>query len=361
MKVKQILSLGIIAFILHSCSADRSKPKDVVQQYIELGFDRNYPERYELLSNNTKQSVSLGEYQKFYEAPDSLLFTNHKILSLEELNSDANYPTYKRFKTKIQQQNSKNDTLVYLNYWSLKNDDNKWGVVWSLTIQLQANQKFNDSEYEGALQLLKKANELDPFDAGIYSLTGWCFVRDDSKNLSERKDNILKNFKYAISLEPDMANHYNSLASYYSVAGIPDLQIENYNKAIDLTLNESEKGYLFANLSGVYLNENKIKESVKSIEKAIEIDKQSAFNWYKYGLILMEQDKNDQAKVAFEKSLNLPEMANSLQSSLYYNYSDLCYQLKDYKTSKKYILMCLELDPNASWAISLYEKLKLKS
>ena len=65
-----------------------------------------------------------------------------------------------------------------------------------------------------------------------------------SKSLSESKEQMLKNFKYAVSLEPDVANHYNSLASYYSMIKIPDLQIENYKKAIELTLNKRETSYL---------------------------------------------------------------------------------------------------------------------
>ncbi len=360
LKIIKKLIYGIIIIIgLQGCmSIDDSKPTELLNQYIKYGFEKSYKKRYNLISTDSKNLCSLGEYIKYYDKPDSLNPKNNEILLIKELEEDRDYPSYKRFKTKIRYITSKNDTIINIFYWTLINENNHWRVVWNSTITQQALQKYNQSDYDGTIKLSEKAIELNPFSADAYARIGWCYYRGISKSYSVTKEQMLKNFKYAVYLEPDIPAHYNSLASYYSVFGIPDLEIENYKKAIELTLNKKESSYLYANMSDTYLGKNNYNEALKAIRKAVSLDSLDTYNWYQYGQLLKRQGKNIEAKEKFEKAITLPSMENALQSGLLYAYAETCYRLKDFTTSKKYILMALELDPSKSKFINLYERVK---
>jgi tetratricopeptide (TPR) repeat protein len=351
----------IIILGFQSCnSLDESNPNELLTQYLNYGFDKSYEKRYNLISTDSKGLCSLGEYLKYYDSPDSLKPISSEILSIKELDKDINNPSFKRFKSKTEIITQSNDTIINQYYWTLKNEDNHWRVIWHQTILRQASQKYNDADYEGAIKLYEKAIVLNPYSANAYSKIGWCYYRDMSKSLAESKEQMLKNFKYAVSLEPDIADHYNSLASYYSMINIPDLQIENYKKAIELTLNKNEGSYLYANMSGTYLIEKNYDEALINIKKAISLDSTNTFNWYKYGLILKQTEKNKEAKEQFEKALSFPIMENSLQNGLYQSYSTVCYFLEEYDKAKTYILKALELSPSDKTSILIYDEIKKK-
>jgi len=356
--MKKIIFGIIILFGIQSCnSVDDSNPNDLLKNYIDYGFNKSYEKRHELISTDSKKICSLGEYLNYYEKPDSLTPINNVLLSIKELQAGKNYPSYKRFRTKTESIMENNDTLKYLSYWTLKNENNHWRVVWWGNILQQSEKKYNNGDFDGTIKLCEKIIKLDPYAAVAYSKIGWCYYRDQSKSLNKRKELMLKNFKYTISLEPDIPDHYNSLASYYSIINISELQIENFKKAIKLSYNEKQRSYLYANMSGVYLFNNNIKEAFLNIKKAVSLDSTSSFNWFKYGVVLMFQKKNNEAKIKFEKAIELPPMENALQFGLFASYAQICYEEKDLESAKTYILKALELNPSDKWAISLYNKI----
>ncbi|MBK7439957.1 MAG: tetratricopeptide repeat protein [Bacteroidetes bacterium] len=79
--------------------------------------------------------------------------------------------------------------------------------------------------------------------------------------------------------------------------------------------------------------------------------------YYKYGVILNDQGKYEEAKEKYEKALNLPAMENGLQSGLYYAYSKLCLKQYEYQKAKEYILKALEMDPNNEYYHDLYKRI----
>ncbi|MBK7443117.1 MAG: tetratricopeptide repeat protein [Bacteroidetes bacterium] len=167
----------------------------------------------------------------------------------------------------------------------------------------------------------------------------------------------MKNFKYAISLEPDNPDHYNAMAGYYGLINMPDLEIETYNKGIELALNKGDKYTLYANLAQCYVNKYQPGTAITYLDKAIECLANDAFVYYKYGVILYDEGKYEEAKAKYQKALSLPSMENGLQSGLYYAYSKLCLKQFEYQKAKEYILKAIEMDPNNENYHDLYKRI----
>mgnify|MGYP003867549139 CR=1 FL=1 len=357
MKVLLIILLVSLPVLQICTKLDESNPEDVLNKYLELKNDRDFKAAYELISSSSQEFATPGEYVKYYEKPDSLLSKKILVISVTEIDADKNSPSYKRFKMKGQEISTKNDTVNYLHYFTLKNEDSRWRIVWDNIIAQQASESYNKGDYDGAIKLLETATNLNPFDADAFEKIGWCYTRDETKEYEVRKDKIMTNFKYALSLEPDDANHYNSMAGYYSFINMPDLAIDSYNKGIDLALSKNEKYSMYANLSACYVAKKETDMAIEYLEKAIDCYADSPFAWYKYGNLLYDQGKYEGAKEKYEMALSLPAMENGLQSGLFYYYSKLCLKQYEYQKSKEYILKAIEMDPNNESYHDLYQRI----
>ena len=240
--MKKIIFGIIILLGIQGCnSVDDSNPNDLLKNYINYGFNKSYEKRYELISTDSKKICSLGEYLSYYEKPDSLTPINNVLLSIKELQADKNYPTYKRFRTKSERVMENNDTLQYLSYWTLKNENNHWRVVWSGTIAQQSDEKYNNGDFDGTIKLCEKIIELDPYAAVAYSKIGWCYYRDQSKSLDKRKELMLKNFKYIISLEPDIPDHIILLEVIIQLLTFQNCRLKISKKQLNYLLMKNKK------------------------------------------------------------------------------------------------------------------------
>jgi tetratricopeptide (TPR) repeat protein len=357
----RMFCIGVIIVLLQSCSSvDDANPESLLTHYVNLGFSKDYETRYEFISDKSKEVCTLGEYLDDYSLEDSLKPISQKILSLSQIQKDQNHPTYKRFKGKFQTINYKNDTIINLYYYTLKNENSLWRIVWTGTIRNQADEKFYSGEYDGAVNLYNKIIELDPFNAHAYSFVGWSYKRDESKDAKERKEIMLKNFRYAISLEPDNSNHYNSIASYYSMIDVHDLVVENYEKSIKLCLNDFDKVNVYGNLALTLLGENEYEAAELALEKALKIDSESTYTYYTFGQLYRAQDLHREALVKYNKALGLPPLDAHLQALLHSGCAVSCYFTEDYEKGMEQILKALELDPSDEYSISTYEVLKKK-
>ncbi|MBK7568294.1 MAG: tetratricopeptide repeat protein [Bacteroidetes bacterium] len=357
MKVSLVGLITLLA-ILQSCKKlDETNPEAVLSKYMELRIEEEFKAAYDLISTDSKKSATLGEYTKYFEIPDSLKPQGRLIKSIAAVDENINSPSYRRFKVNGIQISHKGDSIKYLTYFTLKNEDARWRIVWDNIITQQADHSFNNGDYDGALDLLETAIKLDPYDAEAIEKIGWCYLRDNTKSDVVRKDEIMKNFKYALTLEPDEWTHYNAMASYYSLINLSDLQIDSYNKGLEMALNEPDKATIYANLSNCYVAKRQTDKAIDYLEKSIECYPNSAYSYYKFGVILNDLGKYEEAKEKYEKALSLPTLENSLQSGLFYSYSSLCLKQYEYQKAKDYILKALEIDPNNEYYQALYDKI----
>ena len=195
----------------------------------------------------------------------------------------------------------------------MENENGKWKVIWINTLLSFATKKYVDGNYSEARKTLEKIIEIDPFSGRAYDFIAWCFLRDNSLTRNEWENGIVKNAKYAVALEEDVSDHYNTLASYYSSVENTDLEIQNLERGLLYCLNNNEKSMFYSNLVGSYISKIQFEKAEDYVKKSIEINDKDAFVWFKYGTLMQEQNMNDRAIEYFEKALEQAKMENSLQ------------------------------------------------
>lgn len=350
--------LGLTAFL--SCNGtDFGNPEDVIKNYRALS-ERNQNETLydDFLSSKSKEFVTKDEFVKARSIPDSTL---KSIILFDRKVScypvDVNNPTYRRYKVD-EKQISKEDTIYLRLYYSLFNENGKWKVVWTNTLLSFAVKKYDDGNYSEARKTLEKIIEINPFSGEAYKQLAWCYYRDQSLTFKEWENGVVKNAKYAVTLEEDNPAHYNTLAAYYSVSGNSDLAIQNFERGLSYCQNNSEKALFYSNLVGSYAEKGKFEKAEEYINKSIEINPKSAFVWYKYGALMKMQGKVDRAIKYFEKALEEVKMENSLQGNLYYSYAVCCLDKGNCEVAREYVNKALDIEPNNEDYHALYNKVK---
>lgn len=351
----------LLFIALASCThkADFKNPSKVLERYFELRNSKNFDVQYDLISSKSRETVNKDEFIRFYGRDSAGLSKNIEVKSIVELEVDKNYPNFKRFKVEgivI----SKTDTTNFCSYYTLINEDNNWKAIWTRTLEDFAQRQYEKGLYNEAIKLYEKILEINPFSSNAYSKKAWCFERDNLLSAYERNSKVLENAKKALALEPDIAEYYNTLGMYYLIVRIPELQIENFHKAIVYSLDEKEKSSYYSNLATTYFSWNKLDSAYFYINKAIALDSNDTFSWMRKGNILSKQNLRNEAQIAFERALNLPEMETALQATLYFSYAELSNSQNKFKVAHKYILKALEIDPNNFSYQQLYKEIKPK-
>ncbi len=103
--------------------------------------------------------------------------------------------------------------------------------IYCLSTPQQANQRWEEGDYEGAIEVYSQAIPLEPNDADAYNGRG--FARYGLKDYQ----GAIEDYNEAIPLEPNDADAYNGRG--FARYGLKDYQgaIEDYNEAIRLEPN----------------------------------------------------------------------------------------------------------------------------
>lgn len=358
-KIKFLLSVISLATLLSCNSIDFSNPEEVIKSFRTITKENKNEKLYDdFLSAKSKEFVTKDEFVKARNTPDSIL--NSTTLLERKVSSysiDVNNPTYRRFKVE-EKSVFKTDTIFNRLYYSLINENGKWKVVWTGTLQSFATEKYLAGNYSEARKTLEKIIEINPFDGESYSLIAWCFYRDNSYTRVEYENGIVKNAKYAISLEEDNPSHYITLAAYYSAIDNTDLAIQTFERGLLYCQNKSDKISFYSNIAGSYLNIGKYEKAEEYIKKSIAIDDKNAFVWFKYGTLMQVQGKIDKAIVYFEKALKEDKMENSLQGALFYSYAFCCLDKDNCEIAREYVNKALDIEPNNEYYQDLYKQIK---
>lgn len=92
-----------------------------------------------------------------------------------------------------------------------------------------------------------------------------------------------------------------------------DTAIAEFSKAIELAPSDHT---LYGNLSASYYNQNKFQEALDSAEKCIEVKPDWGKGYQRKGLALQGLKKNDDAKAAFEKGLEIDPSNTQIKDAL---------------------------------------------
>ncbi len=358
---KILFSLCIIYLTtLFSCNrTDFNNPEEVIKSYRNLSIKNKNEVIYkEFLSSKSKEFVTSDEFIKSKIISDSIL--NSTIILESKISSypiDINNPTYRRFKVNDKVIFNK-DTIYNRYYYSLINENGKWKIIWTGTLLSFAEKKYQDGNYSEARKMVEKIIEINPFSGEAYKSLAWCYIRDYSISANERENEIVKNAKYAITLEEDNPTHYNTLAAYYSNIDNTDLAIQYCERGLSYCQNIMEKATFYSNLSGAYLYIKEYDKAENYIKKSIEINSEKAFVWYKYGELMYKQNQLDKAIEYFEIALKKAKMESAIQGDLYYLYSFCSLKKGNCLVAKEYINKALDIAPNDFKYQSLFDKIK---
>lgn len=208
------------------------------------------------------------------------------------------------------------------------------------------NQKFNE-----AIKIYKNVIALDPFHTRALKGVGWCYYKLD--DLGRATDYA----KRAIEVSPSDEN-YNLLAAIYSSKGERELAIENYNKALSLVDEESEKAYLLSNMSMEYAALENYAKAREVLDKALLLDSTFTHAWWSMGQLYKKLGNLDSSIICLYKATQFEPMESYLQSDLYFELSK--YLLLEAKSiskektkkmetldeSQKYILKAMDISPD---------------
>ncbi len=360
MKKFNLLTLLITVFFIASCNrTDFSNPEDVLKNYWKFTDENKSEVLYnDYLSGKSKEFVTKDEYVKTRDVPDSILKGIKKIESkISSFPLDVDNPSYRRFKVE--------ETLVYkadtahnLRYYTLINENGKWKIIWWQTLYSFANNKFDGGNYSEARKTLEKIIEIDPFSGMAYNLLACCYYRDKSLARNEWENGVVKNAKYALSLEEENSNMYQVLAGYYLTNSNNDLAIQTYERGLKYCKDKEDKFNFYDNLASTYIGMREYKKAEDYIIKSIAINENNCFAWFKYAEIMQWQMKFPLAIEYYKKALSKPHMENALQCELYYNYAVCCFKNGDCTTSKEYTNKALDMEPNNSNYQQLYNSVK---
>ena len=221
MKTKNLKLIAILfTTIIFACNrTDFSNPEDVLKHYCELADKNENGKLYDdYLSSNSKEFVTKDEFIKSAMLADSTLM-KFKIIDkkISAYPVDVNKPTYRRYKEE-KTYLYKNDTTNKIKarwYYTLINENGNWKVIWTNTLLSFAVQKSFDGNYSEARKTLEKIIEINPFNGDAYDALASAYYRDESLPPNEKENGIVKNAKYALTLEEDISTHYNTISTYY--------------------------------------------------------------------------------------------------------------------------------------------------
>ena len=360
---KSILFLFLIFIFLCACNrTDFSNPENVIKHYRELIANKEYELTYDnYLSISSRELLPKGEYLKIRQEGGSIKIINSAISELSTGDSyNPNYKRFKEFETMILKNDtdiSKNDTLKRLSYYTLKNENGEWKIIFTESLLLFAQNKFNDGNYSEARKTLDKVIEIDPYSGKAYDLLAWTYLRDESIPATERENGTVKNAKYALDLEIDNPRHYNTFCAYYSSKNDVNLATDYLERGLKYCLNKRDKVITLLNISSQYTHINNFYKAEDCLRRAALVDSNVTGIWFNYGEIFRLQSNYHEAIKYYKKALALPVMEKYLQGNLYGAYAECSLNTNDCVVAKEYIEKALDIQPTRSDFQILYKRI----
>lgn len=159
-------------------------------------------------------------------------------------------------------------------------------------------------------------------------------------------DKAIEIFKKAVELNPNDDDSWRWLGNSYNRNGQIEEAIKYYLKAAELNPDDSRNWF---NLGISYLNNEQYKEAINSFLKVVELNPDDSYSWYGLGNSYI---KNEQVEDAIKSLLK----ATELNSNDYQSWLDLAISYihnEQYEEAIEPLLKAIELNPNNASDLSL--------
>jgi tetratricopeptide (TPR) repeat protein len=145
----------------------------------------------------------------------------------------------------------------------IEEEENKRRVSEARRLNNAGVMAYHNGQYEKALELFKKALELDAAMTEAYNNLGLTYTEINEE------EKATEAFKKAIQLSPELAAAYNNLGYVFYRLGSYDEAIEMYNEAIGRSKDSSSA---YTNLGNAYYKLDKTEEAIDAWKKALSLD-----------------------------------------------------------------------------------------
>jgi tetratricopeptide (TPR) repeat protein len=176
----------------------------------------------------------------------------------------------------------------------------------------------DDKNFQKALTDINSAINLEPDNAWLYTGRGWLYRvnanEDNEDNYKKLLHNSIEDYTEAIRLESDYAGAFYGRAMACSMLNDYKSAIEDFNSAVRLYDDLSDKKDALHYLGHSYEANGDIPKAIKSIMAAYELDKSESYYLYEIGL-LYEKDHAYREALSYltnyiEKSADNEEVFN---------------------------------------------------
>ena len=208
-------------------------------------------------------------------------------------------------------------------------------------------ERYSDGDEENALNSLLKAVELNPNDDSNWYWLGISY------GMNSQYDKEKESFLKATELNPNNADNWYKLGISYFNDKQYDKAIESFSKAVELNPNDDNN---WDRLANSYQMNGQYDKAIETLLKAIEIDPNSRYYWFNLGILYYYNERYREAIDSLSKALELLNIEEEedkedfwdTDSSADYRYwLGRSYYMNDqYQEAINYLSKAVELNPD---------------
>ena len=188
----------------------------------------------------------------------------------------------------------------------------------------------NNGEYDKAIEIFKKAVELNPNDDDSWRLLG------NSYNRNGQIEEAIKYYLKAAELNPDDSRNWFNLGISYSNNEQYKEAINSFLKVVELNPDDS---YSWYGLGNSYIKNEQVEDAIKSLLKATELNSNDYQSWLDLAISYIHNEQYEEAMNSFIEATKL----NQDNNINWYAIGDLFYIQGAYEEATEYLKKSIEL------------------
>lgn len=178
--------------------------------------------------------------------------------------------------------------------------------VYKQELNSKAKQDMRKDQVDGAIELCKKAIELDSHHVESYYIMG------NANKMKEDFDNAINSYKKAVELNRNHADSWNGMGLAQASKKDFNNAIESYKTAIGI---DSKHVNAYYNMGNAYKHKKEYDNAIDSYKKAVDINTNHAKAWFFMGSAYYDKNNYDKAIECLEKGIELsPELGKETDS-----------------------------------------------
>lgn len=189
---------------------------------------------------------------------------------------------------------------------------------------------YNNGEYDKAIEIFKKAVEINPNDDDSWRLLS------NSYNRNGQIEEAIKYYLKAAELNPDDSRNWFNLGISYSNNEQYKEAINSFLKVVELNPDDS---YSWYGLGNSYIKNEQVEDAIKSLLKATELNSNDYQSWLDLAISYIHNEQYEEAMNSFIEATKL----NQDNNINWYAIGDLFYIQGAYEEATEYLKKSIEL------------------